>query len=88
MDTLTVYETILYSALLRLPRKMQYAAKKKRVQETMEELGIVGIANKRIGNSGKRGLSGGEKRRVSIACELVTSPSILFLDEPTSGIFI
>ncbi len=86
MDTLTVYESIMYSALLRLPKMMSLDAKQRRVQETMKELGIIGIANKRIGNAGNRGLSGGEKRRVSIACELVTSPSILFLDEPTSGI--
>lgn len=39
----------------------------------------------RVSFTGKRSISGGEKRRVSIACELVTSPSILFLDEPTSG---
>jgi energy-coupling factor transporter ATP-binding protein EcfA2 len=51
----------------------------------MNELGILGIKDSRIGESGKRSISGGEKRRVSIACELVTGPSILFLDEPTSG---
>ncbi|KAG1759716.1 hypothetical protein EDD22DRAFT_904851 [Suillus occidentalis] len=86
MSTLTVYETVLYSALLRLPREMSLEAKKYRTLETMNELGILGIKDSRIGNSGRRSISGGEKRRVSIACELVTSPSILFLDEPTSGL--
>lgn len=86
MPTLTVYETVLYSALLRLPREMSLAAKKFRTLETMNELGIMGIKDMRIGDSGHRSISGGEKRRVSIACELVTSPSILFLDEPTSGL--
>jgi ABC-type multidrug transport system ATPase subunit len=86
MSTLTVYETILYSALLRLPREMSIEAKKFRTLETMQELGILGIKDMRIGDSGRRSISGGEKRRVSIACELVTSPSILFLDEPTSGL--
>lgn len=87
MSTLTVYETVLYSALLRLPRDMSLEAKKYRTLETMNELGIIGIRDMRIGDSSHRSISGGEKRRVSIACELVTSPSILFLDEPTSGKF-
>ncbi|KAI0067224.1 hypothetical protein BV25DRAFT_1911888 [Artomyces pyxidatus] len=86
MSTLTVYETVLYSALLRLPRDMSLEAKKYRTLETMNELGILGIKDSRIGDSSHRSISGGEKRRVSIACELVTSPSILFLDEPTSGL--
>ena len=108
MSTLTVYETVLYSALLRLPRDMSLEAKKFRTLETMQELGILGIKDSRIGESGesssmaafmsfhgltrasstrpgRRSISGGEKRRVSIACELVTSPSVLLLDEPTSG---
>ncbi|KAF8625236.1 hypothetical protein AX17_006902, partial [Amanita inopinata Kibby_2008] len=86
MSTLTVYETVLYSALLRLPRDMSIEAKKFRTLETLNELGILGIRDMRIGDTGHRSISGGEKRRVSIACELVTSPSILFLDEPTSGL--
>ncbi|RUP43332.1 hypothetical protein BC936DRAFT_137331 [Jimgerdemannia flammicorona] len=86
IPTLTVYETILYSALLRLPKSMSLEAKKYRVMETMHELGILAIKDSRIGQPGSRSISGGEKRRVSIACELVTSPSILFLDEPTSGL--
>jgi len=52
MSTLTVYETILYSALLRLPREMSIEAKKFRTLETMNELGIMGIKDMRIGDSG------------------------------------
>ncbi|KAI3662011.1 hypothetical protein MP638_005459 [Amoeboaphelidium occidentale] len=86
LETLTVYETLMFSAELRLPKSMSYAQKRRRVSETMIELGIEHIANSRVGSSGKRGISGGEKRRVSIAMELVTSPSVLYLDEPTSGL--
>ncbi|KZV98174.1 hypothetical protein EXIGLDRAFT_329136 [Exidia glandulosa HHB12029] len=86
MPTLTVYETVFNSALLRLPREMSVEAKRARTLQTLHELGILHIRDARIGESGRRGISGGEKRRVSIACELVTSPSVLFLDEPTSGL--
>ncbi|KAK8072722.1 ABC-2 type transporter [Apiospora saccharicola] len=88
LPTLTVHETILISALLRLPAGMGRAAKEQRVWEVEKQLGIYHIRDSLIGSEeGKgRGISGGEKRRVGIACELVTSPSILFLDEPTSGL--
>ncbi|CAK9437344.1 uncharacterized protein LODBEIA_P17220 [Lodderomyces beijingensis] len=86
IPTLTVYETVLNSALLRLPRSMTFEQKQARVIEVLNELRILGIKDRVVGSSFKRGISGGEKRRVSIACELVTSPSILFLDEPTSGL--
>ncbi|KAK6462793.1 hypothetical protein DFJ63DRAFT_176107 [Scheffersomyces coipomensis] len=86
IPTLTVYETVLNSALLRLPRDMTLRQKEARVIEVLNELRILNIKDREIGSDFKRGISGGEKRRVSIACELVTSPSILFLDEPTSGL--
>ncbi|KAH9814198.1 hypothetical protein DFH28DRAFT_972577 [Melampsora americana] len=86
LSTLTVYETVLCSAMLRLPQQMSSQAKKIRTLETLDELGILHIKDAFIGKSGHRSISGGEKRRVSIACELVTSPKILFLDEPTSGL--
>lgn len=86
LPTLTVYETVLNSALLRLPRTMPFEAKQARVLQVLEELRIFDIKDRTIGDEFQRGISGGEKRRVSIACELVTSPLILFLDEPTSGL--
>lgn len=88
LPTLTVHETIMTSALLRLPKDMGRAVKEQRVIDVEKQLGIHHIKDQLIGSEegNGRGISGGEKRRVGIACELVTSPSILFLDEPTSGL--
>eukprot|EP00123_Amoebidium_parasiticum_P015951 comp23216_c2_seq1/m.37804 comp23216_c2_seq1/g.37804 ORF comp23216_c2_seq1/g.37804 comp23216_c2_seq1/m.37804 type:complete len:1009 (-) comp23216_c2_seq1:257-3283(-) len=86
IGTLTVQESLMYSALLRLPDSVPPDVKKKRVQQVMDSLKIGAIANSTIGTAVSRGISGGEKRRVSIAMELVPCPSILFLDEPTSGL--
>jgi ABC-type multidrug transport system ATPase subunit/ABC-type multidrug transport system permease subunit len=86
IPTLTVYETVLNSALLRLPNSMAFKAKQSKVLQILKELKISHIKDMLIGSDFERGISGGEKRRVAIACELVTSPSILFLDEPTSGL--
>ncbi|KAJ2724653.1 (ABC) transporter [Coemansia sp. Benny D115] len=84
--TATVYESVMTSALLRLPQDMSREAKEERVREVLIELGLWSVRDSKIGKTGARGISGGEMRRVSIACELVTSPSIIYLDEPTSGL--
>ncbi|KAL9054386.1 MAG: hypothetical protein Q9162_004188 [Coniocarpon cinnabarinum] len=86
LPTLTVHETILDSAKLRLPADMPIGAKERRVEDVERQLGIHQIRDSIVGSEETRGISGGEKRRVGIACELITSPSILFLDEPTSGL--
>jgi len=86
LSSLTVRETVLYAARLRLPSTLPFDEKVRRVQAVLVALRIDHVADKLIGSRGARGISGGEKRRVSIACELVTTPAILFLDEPTSGL--
>jgi ABC-type multidrug transport system ATPase subunit len=83
MPCLTVRETLLFSARLRLPESISIDEKRNRVEEVMANLGLTHVADSRIGGDGKRGISGGEKRRVSIGVELVTSPAVLYLDEPT-----
>ncbi|KAI9339608.1 hypothetical protein BDR26DRAFT_918973 [Obelidium mucronatum] len=86
LPSLTVKETLLFSARLRLAEGMTAEEKLERVNQVIETLGLSHVANTRVGGFGMRGISGGERRRVSIGVELVTSPGILFLDEPTSGL--
>ncbi|XP_045811073.1 ABC transporter G family member 11 isoform X2 [Trifolium pratense] len=86
IGTLTVRETIWYSARLRLPDKMSRSDKRALVESTIVAMGLQDCADTVIGNWHLRGISGGEKRRVSIALEILMRPRLLFLDEPTSGL--
>eukprot|EP00281_Chroomonas_sp_CCMP1168_P034077 CAMPEP_0206242146 /NCGR_PEP_ID=MMETSP0047_2-20121206/16896_1 /ASSEMBLY_ACC=CAM_ASM_000192 /TAXON_ID=195065 /ORGANISM="Chroomonas mesostigmatica_cf, Strain CCMP1168" /LENGTH=227 /DNA_ID=CAMNT_0053667135 /DNA_START=1 /DNA_END=681 /DNA_ORIENTATION=+ len=79
-------ENLMFSAQLRLPSHVSYEERAKRVQSIIEELGLSKVAESKVGNEFVRGVSGGERKRVNIGMELVTSPSILFLDEPTTGL--
>ncbi|XP_010279102.1 PREDICTED: ABC transporter G family member 10-like [Nelumbo nucifera] len=81
---LTVEETLMYSARLRGCGGPSVAAA--RVRELLKELGLDHVAGSRIGGDSSRGISGGEKRRVSIGVDLVHDPSVLLIDEPTSGL--
>ncbi|XP_061369448.1 ABC transporter G family member 11-like [Gastrolobium bilobum] len=86
IGTLTVREVISYSARLRLPNEMAWSDKRALIESTIVEMGLQDCADTVIGNWHLRGISGGEKRRVSIALEILTRPRLLFLDEPTSGL--
>ncbi|XP_046841579.1 broad substrate specificity ATP-binding cassette transporter ABCG2-like isoform X2 [Xenia sp. Carnegie-2017] len=86
MPLLTVRENIYFSASLRLPSTMTSDEKAHEVDKLVEELGLSKVANSKVGNEIVRGISGGEKRRTSIGMELITSPNVLFLDEPTTGL--
>ncbi|ONK74113.1 uncharacterized protein A4U43_C03F2900 [Asparagus officinalis] len=81
MTTLTVQEAVYYSAELQLPSTLSKSEKIARAEDTIREMGLVSAKNTRIS-----GISGGQKRRVSICAEILTRPKLLFLDEPTSGL--
>jgi ABC-type multidrug transport system ATPase subunit/pSer/pThr/pTyr-binding forkhead associated (FHA) protein len=83
---LTVFEAVRYSAKFRLPPDYSDAEIDARVEQTLKDLGLDGVKNLQIGKPEKKVLSGGQRKRVNIALELVTDPVILFLDEPTSGL--
>ncbi|KAL6659357.1 hypothetical protein ACP70R_003397 [Stipagrostis hirtigluma subsp. patula] len=84
---LTVAETLWYTALLRLPRALGAGEKRAQAEAVMRELGLAKVAHSMVGGvRGVRGLSGGERKRVSIGLEMLVDPSLLLLDEPTSGL--
>uniref|UniRef100_A0AAQ5XLU7 ATP-binding cassette sub-family G member 8 n=1 Tax=Amphiprion ocellaris TaxID=80972 RepID=A0AAQ5XLU7_AMPOC len=83
---LTVRETLSFVAKLRLPTHFTQAQRDQRVDDVIAELRLRQCAHTRVGNDYVRGVSGGERRRVSIAVQLLWNPGILILDEPTSGL--
>ncbi|XP_015062891.1 ABC transporter G family member 11-like [Solanum pennellii] len=84
--TLTVKEAVYYSAQLQLPDSMSKSEKIQIAEQTIKDMGLQDAMNTRIGGFGNKGISGGEKRRLSICIEILTRPKLLFLDEPTSGL--
>ena len=102
LPLLTVRETLLFSAQLRLPASLSEEVKRQRVTTVMLDLGLRDVADSLIGSDatestsgaanggtnggGRRGVSGGERRRVSVGVQLLTDPAVLLLDEPSSGL--
>lgn len=86
LPSLTVRETLRFAAGLRLPSHMTKEEKFHRAEDVLLKMGLKDCADNLVGNDLIKGISGGEKRRVSIAVQVLTDPRILLLDEPTSGL--
>ena len=82
----TVQEVLWFSACLRLPARMSRRDKWHQTQAVIDLLGLTDVKHALVGDARRRGISGGQRKRVNIGCELVAMPAILFLDEPTSGL--
>lgn len=100
LPSLTIFETLLYQAKLRLysptfahhrgHRRQQYQEAqrfyKRRVERVLKTLGLRSVRHVRVGDDETKGISGGEKRRLSIGIQLLSNPAICLLDEPTTGL--
>ncbi|KAL2629110.1 hypothetical protein R1flu_013796 [Riccia fluitans] len=82
----TVYESLIYSAWLRLPKDVSNETKYQFVYEVMDLVELTPLRNAIVGLPGVSGLSTEQRKRLTIAVELVANPSIIFMDEPTSGL--
>eukprot|EP00054_Salpingoeca_dolichothecata_P027833 m.206300 g.206300 ORF g.206300 m.206300 type:complete len:662 (-) comp26059_c0_seq10:69-2054(-) len=85
LGNLTVYETLYFSVCLRAC-SLSKAEREIKVRGIIADLGLERVTHSYVGDNMRRGLSGGEKKRVSIGVQLLVDPAILFLDEPTTGL--
>lgn len=86
IGSITVRETMVFAARLALPSSVSRREAFQRVDDLITSFGLQAHANTIVGTPIKKGLSGGQKKRLGVASRLVTSPNVLFLDEPTSGL--
>ena len=86
LKTMTVKEALYMSALLRLPETISDKQKLNIVNEMINLLHLEQCQDTIVGNTLSKGISGGERKRLSVGMEMITNPSIIFLDEPTSGL--
>ncbi|KAF7101335.1 hypothetical protein CFC21_102696 [Triticum aestivum] len=83
---LTVHESLQFSAWLRLPSNVNSRQRDMFIDEVMDLVELTGLKNAMVGIAGATGLSAEQRKRLTIAVELVASPSIIFMDEPTTGL--
>ena len=83
---LTARETLMYAARMKLPKSVSRADMHERIELILRSLNLTLAADTRVGGEHVKGMSGGERRRLTIGIELVRFPALLFLDEPTTGL--
>ena len=81
---MSVRECLEFAARLKLPGT--YESQMQRVEDIIRELRLTKCQGTKIGGPLVKGVSGGERKRTSIGVELITDPSLIFLDEPTTGL--